>query len=221
MTETEDEKNVIIVNFKAYSEATGEKARHLAEACEKARQETGKEIVIAPSHVDLLRAEHLDIEVFSQHLDPLSPGSRTGSTTAQQAKKAGATGTLLNHSEQRMEELELKESIKRAENQGMTTVVCAQNPEECEKFSKYEPDYIAYEPPELIGGDESVSESKPEVIEEAVERSKVPVLTGAGIKDTEDVKKSIEHGCHGVLVASGVVKAENPHEELLELAEGL
>lgn len=212
---------MIIINFKAYSEATGESARHLAEACEKARQETGERIVVSPSHADLLRAEHLDLEVFSQHIDPVEPGSHTGSATVEEVNSAGATGTLLNHSEQRLDEETLEDAIRIAKEKGLTTVVCAQDPDECERFSSYSPDYIAYEPPELIGGDISVSQSKPEVIEEAVERSSVPVLTGAGIKDREDVEKSIEHGCKGVLVASGVVKAEKPHEEVVELAEGL
>ena len=212
---------MIIINFKAYSQATGNKARHLAEACEKARQETGERIVVSPSHTDLLRAEHLDLEVFSQHIDPVEPGSHTGSVSVEEVKATGAKGTLLNHSEKRLEEETLEKSIKTVREKGLTTVVCAQDPEECERFSSYSPDYIAYEPPELIGGDVSVSKSKPEVIEKAVERSSVPVMTGAGIKDKEDVEKSIEHGCEGVLVASGVVKAEKPHEEIVELAEGL
>lgn len=212
---------MIIVNFKAYEQATGEKARHIAEACEKARKETDEEIIITPSHADLLRAEHLDVEVFAQHLDPVEPGSHTGSVTAEEIVQAGATGTLLNHSENRIEDEKIESAIKRADQKDLTTVVCAQDPEECERLSKLEPDYIAYEPPELIGGNVSVSESKPELIEKAVNRSEVPVLTGAGIKNTEDVEKSIEHGCKGILVASGVIKAEKPHEELLELAEGL
>lgn len=212
---------MIVINFKAYSEATGKKARQLAEACEKARKETGERIVISPSNSDLLRAEHLDLEIFSQHIDPVNPGSHTGSVTVKEVKSAGATGTLLNHSERRLDEETLEKSIEISDDKGITTVVCAQNPDECEDFSSYSPDYIAYEPPELIGGDVSVSQSKPEVIEEAVKRSSVPVLTGAGIKNMEDVEKSMRHGCEGVLVASGVVKAKKPHEEILELAEGL
>lgn len=215
------EEHMIIVNFKAYSEATGKKAREIAEACEKAHQETGEKIIITPSHLDLLRTEHLNVETFTQHLDPEEPGSHTGSITAEAAEQAGATGTLLNHSENRINKEKIEASVQKAREKDLTTVVCAQNPEECRELSKLGPDYIAYEPPELIGGDTSVSESKPELIEEAVNESEVPVLTGAGIKDTEDVEKSIEHGCKGVLVASGVIKNEKPHDELVELAEGL
>ncbi|MFB6144000.1 MAG: triose-phosphate isomerase [Candidatus Nanohaloarchaea archaeon] len=212
---------MIVVNFKAYSQSTGEEAEKLARECEKAMQETGKKIVVAPSAPDLLRTEGLEPETFSQHFDPVGAGSHTGSTNLEEVAAAGAEGTLLNHSEQRMEEERLEKAVEKAREAGLTTVVCAQDPEECGRFSRFNPDFIAYEPPELIGGEVSVSEAKPELIEEAVEKSEAPVLTGAGIKKTEDVRKSIKHGCEGVLVASGVVKADKPREELKELAKGL
>lgn len=212
---------MLIVNFKAYSEANGEKAREIAKACEKASLETGEKVVVSPQHSDIHRVEDLDLKVYGQHLDPVEPGSQTGHTTAEALKASGCSGTLINHSERRIKPEKIKKSVERARKNNITTVVCAQDPEECERFSNYNPDYIAYEPPELIGGETSVSEAKPELIEEAVERSKVEVLTGAGIKNTEDVEKSIELGCKGVLVASGVVKSENPQKAAKELCKGL
>jgi triosephosphate isomerase len=111
--------------------------------------------------------------------------------------------------------------VNAAKSLGLETIVCAQSPDECEKYSEFDPDYIAFEPPELIGGSNPVSEAKPGLIEEAVERSEVDVLTGAGIKSKKDVEKSIELGCRGVLVASGVVKANDIYGEVKELCEGL
>lgn len=213
---------MIVVNFKTYSEATGKDARRLGELCSKAAKDTGEEVVAAPPTEDLLRLDHVDVEVFSQHVDPLEPGSHTGHTLLGNVKEAGASGTLLNHSERRIPPEQIEEAVEMAQRKDLTVIVCAQSPEECEEFSKFSPDYIAYEPPELIGGDTSVSDSKPELIEEAVDKSgDVPTLTGAGIKDTEDVRKSIELGCKGVLVASGVVKAEDSYEEIKDLCEGL
>lgn len=213
---------MIIVNFKTYSEATGEEARKLGEICRKARHETEEEIIVSPATEDLLRLNHVDIPVFSQHVDAADPGSHTGHTLIENVKEAGAKGTILNHSEKRIPEEDIKEAVEKAREKDLTTVVCAQSPEECEKLSKYKPDYIAYEPPELIGGDISVSQAQPELIQRAVRASgDVPTLTGAGIKNTKDVEKSIELGCEGVLVASGVVKSDDPYEELTELSEGL
>lgn len=209
---------MIIVNFKAYSEATGEKAGKLSEQCLKASKESDETVISVPQHTDIGRMKG---EFFGQHLDPVEPGSHTGHTTAEALKASGASGTLINHSERRIEPEKIEESIKRAKEKGLKTVVCAQSPEECGRFSKFEPDFVAFEPPELIGGDISVSSAKPELIEEAVEKSEVEVLTGAGIKSREDVEKSIELGCKGVLVASAVVKAENTYEEILELCKGI
>lgn len=213
---------MIIVNFKTYSAATGEKSRKLGEICRKARNETGEEIIVSPAAEDLLRLDHVDIPVYSQHIDPIEPGSHTGHTLVENVKASGATGTILNHSERRISDEKIRKSIEKAREKDITTVVCAQTPGECEKLSKFNPDYIAYEPPELIGGDTSVSEAQPELIQKAVRASgDVPTLTGAGIKSTEDVEKSIELGCEGVLVASGVIKSEDPYEELINLSKGL
>ncbi|WP_414836814.1 triose-phosphate isomerase [Candidatus Nanohalococcus occultus] len=212
---------MIVVNFKTYSESTGEKADSLAEKCSKARKESGENVIIAPQSPDLLRAKDKEIEVFGQHLDPVNPGSHTGHSLAKALKAAGASGTLINHSERRLKPEKIRKTIEKANEAGLTSIVCAQSPEECEKFSEFDPDYVAFEPPELIGGDVSVSEAKPELIEEAVERSKVDLLTGAGVKTSQDVEKSMEIGCKGVLVASGVVKSEDSYSAVMELCEGL
>ena len=209
---------MIIINFKAYEDATNWKARRLSKKCEKASKESGKKVVSVPQPQDI---RICDGEVFSQHVDGVDTGSHTGSVLAEGVKDSGASGTVLNHSEDRMEKEEIEKSIEKCGEIGLTTVVCAQSPEECEELSKLDPDFIAFEPPELIGGDTSVSQAQPDLIEEAVERSEADLLTGAGIKNREDVEKSIELGCKGILVASGVVKAENQYEKIMELCEGL
>lgn len=210
---------MIVVNFKTYSEASGQNAVEVAEACERASADTGKEVIVCPQPQDLVRID--GIKKFSQHVDPVNPGSHTGHVLTENIKQAGASGTLINHSERRVEPEKIEKAIERCEDQDITSIVCAQSPEECGELSQLGPDFIAYEPPELIGGDTSVSEARPELIEEAVDKSEVEVLTGAGIHSAEDVEKSIELGCEGVLVASGVVKSQNPHESVKNLCEGL
>jgi triosephosphate isomerase len=210
---------MIVVNFKAYSNAVGEKSKEIIEACRKASEDTGERVIVCPQPEDLMRAE--DVESFAQHVDGVNPGSHTGSVLAKGVREAGATGTLINHSENRLRDRAIEASVNAAKSLGLETIVCAQSPDECEKYSEFDPDYIAFEPPELIGGSNPVSEAKPGLIEEAVERSEVDVLTGAGIKSKKDVEKSIELGCRGVLVASGVVKANDIYGEVKELCEGL
>ena len=211
---------MIVINFKAYDNAVGEKSEQVIEACRKVSDDTGERVIVCPQPEDLFRAEN--VEAFGQHVDGVEPGSHTGSILAKGLKEAGATGTLINHSENRLRDRAIEASVNAADSLGLETIVCAQSPEECEKYSRFDPDYIAFEPPELIGGSNPVSEAKPQLIEEAVKRSRdVPTLTGAGIKSREDVEKSIELGCEGVLVASGVIKANDIYGEVKDLCEGL
>lgn len=212
---------MIIINLKAYEEGIGKSSEEIVSICEKAAEETGKQIIVCAQNTDLLRFKDSDIEVFSQHIESVKPGSHTGHTPVEVIVDADADGVLINHSEKRLDKKEIEKVIERAKNHNLTTVVCAQSPEECQIYSEFEPDFIAYEDPDLIGGDVSISEAEPEIIEKAVSASKVPVLTGAGIHNTKDVEGSLEHGCEGVLVASAVVKADNSYEEVLELCEGL
>ncbi len=214
---------MIITNFKLYESATGEKAVALAKIHEEVARETGVDIQVAVQPTDLATiSQQIDIPVLAQHIDPKSFGSGTGHILPESVKMAGAVGTLLNHSERRLEREVLKESIKRAKEIGLTTVVCAESPEEGASFLEFDPDYIAVEPPELIGGDISVSSAQPEIIENAAKLIGTDkLLVGAGVKNGEDVRMAIKLGAKGVLLASGVTKAEDPKAVLLDLVSGL
>lgn len=212
---------MIIINLKSYRQGIGKNSREIVETCEEVSEETGKDIAVCAQNTDLLRFKNSSIEIFSQHIESVELGSHTGHTPVEVVEEAKADGVLINHSEKRLTSKEIKKIVEKTKKHNLTSVICAQSPEECEKFSKFKPDYIAYEDPELIGGNTSISEAEPEMIEKAVSASQVPVLTGAGIHNTKDVEKSIKHGCKGVLVASAVVKSEKPKEIVKELAEGL
>ena len=87
-----------------------------------------------------------------------------------------------------------------------------------------EPTFVAYEPPDLVGSTKtSVIKEKGKVIIESVELARkegIPLIVGAGIKSTEDIRKSLEFGAVGVAVASSIVKSGDPKERLLDLAAG-
>jgi len=218
---------IIIVNAKSYEESMGEKGLRLAEACEEVTEETGVSTAICPHMVDLAWiARRVDVPVLSQHMDAFPPGSRTGWTVAEAVKAAGAKGTLLNHSEHRLLLADIEAAVRRARSVGLATVLCTNNTAVTAAAAALAPSMIAIEPPELIGTGVAVSKAKPEVVERAVEAVKginphVTVLCGAGISTGEDVKAAIELGTEGVLLASGVVKAEDPKKALLEMASKL
>lgn len=213
----------IIVNFKAYKSAIGDNALSLALEHDRIARETGLSFAICVQSTDVYRiAREVSIPVFAQHIDPVKYGSHTGHILPEAMIQAGAFGTLLNHAERNVEYDVLESSIMRAKEVGLFTCVCANTPEAGEKIASFNPDLVAVEPPELIGGDVSVSQSKPTLITDAVNRiGEGKVLVGAGVKNGSDVAKARELGAAGVLLASGVTKATDPYKILTDLAKGL
>jgi len=218
---------IILINFKTYREATGENALKLAQTAEKASLETEVCIGLAPQLTDIAQVARLvTLPVFAQHIDPITPGSFTGHVLPESVKKAGATGTLINHSERRLRLADIDGAIRRAHEVGLVSVVCANNPNVSAAVAALKPDMLAVEPPELIGTGIPVSKAKPEAVSGTVELVKeinpdVVVLCGAGITHGEDVAAALRLGTEGVLVASGVVKARDPYKVLLEFAEAV
>lgn len=214
---------LIIVNFKTYAQATGEKALEMAKMHAKVAKEKGVNIAVAVQAVDLrMVAGEVDIPVLAQHFDLAEQGAFTGHVTAHSLKEMGVRGSLLNHSEKRLGLDDIEETVDFARQQGLMTVVCADTAYSGKAVSELAPDFIAIEPPELIGGDVSVCTAKPQIIMDSVAMiGKGKVLVGAGIKMKEDVQKALEGGASGVLVASGIVRALDPEKVLWELAEGV
>lgn len=217
---------VIVVNFKTYPEASGRKSLELSEVCDKVAAETGSSIAVAPPLMDLaLVARSVDIPVFAQHLDSVASGSTTGHVTVENAKASGAKGTLVNHSERRLKIAEIHEVIDRCRVAGLTTIVCTNNLAVSKASAAMEPDFVAIEPPELIGGDISVTSANPRIVSDTVGAirkigNEVQVLCGAGVKTGKDVSKALELGTDGVLLASGVVKSKDPRATLMDLVGG-
>ncbi|NHI83810.1 MAG: triose-phosphate isomerase [Candidatus Thorarchaeota archaeon] len=216
---------VIAVNFKTYPQATGEKAVLLAQACEKVANEYDFSVVVAPQIADVYRvSKAVDIPVFSQHMDSGEPGRFTGHVLGEALVEAGCSGTLLNHSENRMQLADIEMSLRKAEKLGLYTIVCTNNPLVSVAAASLNPSAVAVEPPELIGSGISVSQSQPEIITGTVDKIRavnkdVVILCGAGISTGEDVKAAIELGSQGVLLASAVAKSDKPEAILRDLAD--
>lgn len=215
-------KPFILINFKTYKEGTGRKALLLANQLAKVKKNK-YEIAIAPSLLMLKEiADKTNLTVFSQHTDHAYLGSFTGRIPAEELKDIGVKGTILNHSERKIPLNFLGEIIGTCKKNGLKTVACASTLSEIKKIAGFCPDYIAYEPEELIGGEISVTEAKPEVIVEAAElikglNSKTKLLCGAGINSKEDLGQALLLGAKGVLISHAVIKAKNPETFLAEM----
>ena len=212
---------LILVNFKTYIEATGKRGVELAKIADKVSRDSGVTIAVAPQFTDLKTVtEAVEIPVFSQHIDPIKPGAYTGHILADAVKAAGASGTILNHSERRIKISEIEEILSLARVSDLASVVCTDTPGVSAAVASLSPDMIAIEPPDLIGTGVAVSKARPELITNAVKRirsanNSVEILCGAGVSTAEDVGKALELGTRGVLVSSSVVKGANP-AQLLE-----
>ncbi len=216
---------IIIVNFKTYLESTGKRAVELAKQAERASKETGVYIAVAPQFTDIKSvADAVEIPVYAQHIDPIKPGSNTGQVLVDAVKEAGAVGTLINHSERQIKLAEIDAVIKMCSNCNIISCLCTNNPVTSASAAYLCPDIISIEPPELIGTGVAVSKAQPEAVTDTIKKVRkvnddAVILCGAGISHGEDVAVALKLGTHGVLVASGIVKAKDPYVVLREFAD--
>ncbi|MEA1930695.1 triose-phosphate isomerase [Halohasta litorea] len=212
----------ILVNLKAYPCDP----IAVAEAAHEVAEESGVRIAVSPQASQISAVAETGVETWAQHVSPNQYGSFTGSTLAEAAAEAGAVGTLINHSENRLKLADIDSSVQAAERAGLETCVCGNNPRQIAAVAALGPDSVAVEPPELIGGDDSVATADPDIVEDAVAAAEgvdesVEVYCGAGISTGEDVIAAEELGAEGILLASGVAKADDPKEALEDLVSGL
>lgn len=217
---------LIVVNFKTYASALGLNAVKLAKAMEKASQDHVRMVAVV-SAFDLSSVVQAapSLEVWTQHLDPVGFGSNTGWLQPDNAIEHGATGTIINHAEHKSEHSRIGKLID-ALPDGFPICACAIDVNEAQALAGMNPTFIAVEPPELIGGDISVTSADPAIVRDTVKavqniNPNVRVLCGAGVKDGNDVRTAVQLGAHGVLLASGVTKAVDVEMVLNDLVNGL
>ncbi|HME18898.1 MAG TPA: triose-phosphate isomerase [Nitrososphaerales archaeon] len=217
----------LVINFKNYREVLGPGSLRLAAAAAKVASKSSAEIIVAPPN-SMLGAvvSKVSIPVFSQSVGGETGEKTTGGDLPEAARAAGAVGTLLNHSEARRPLSELKALVPRAMKSGLKVCLCANGSRESATLSVLGSEYIAVEPPELIGSGVAVSRAKPEAVKATVEAARKSgyrgaILCGAGIVDGDDVRRAIELGADGVLVSSSIVKARDWSMKIGELARSL
>jgi triosephosphate isomerase (TIM) len=220
---------ILVLNFKNYLEVAGQGSVELARAAQDVSKSLKGRIQIVacpPQPAISLVKESVDIPVFSQHVDDAKEGSTTGFFIPELAKSFGAKGSLLNHSEHRIDRPEtIRNLVTRLRKLQMVSIVCARSASEVSDIARFEPDFIAIEPPELIGSGKAVSKENPSIVTESIEAAarfsqNVKVICGAGITDAADVRSALGLGAQGILVASGVIKATSWIDKISELASG-
>jgi triosephosphate isomerase len=205
-------KPLIVINLKTYQQ--GDKAIAIAKKIE----EVDKNIIVGVQASDIYEiAKRTKLKVYAQHVDYFEPGRNTGYILPEAVKKDKGVGTFLNHSEHKLSYETLKKTIARCKKIGLKTLVFANSLKEAEKVQKLHPDYLAIEPPELVGGKKSISKEKPELIKKIKKKIKMKFLVGAGIHTREDVITACKFGATGIAISSAITKAKNPEKKLREL----
>ena len=217
---------MFIINCKNYNEISGEKINKLALIAEKISKKYKIQIALAPPHNLLAAIKKSKLLVFAQHLDDAKVGSTTGYMIPELVKKSKVNGALINHSEHRISPKEITNLVKRLKKLKMKTVICVKNVREAEKYAKLNPTYIAIEPPELIGTGRAISTERPGLITKSLSavkkaRNSTKLLCGAGIMTSDDVKRAMELGSRGILVASGIIKSRNWNRDIEGFAKAI
>lgn len=199
----------------------GEEMLKLARAADKAARKYDVSIIMTPQPSDLylLAKETQNIYLFAQHMDPVVVGRGQGSILPEAIKAAGAVGVMLNHAEKPMSIADLYKAIKRADEVGLATIVCADSIKEAEAIALFAPNIIVAEPTELIGTGQTSDEEYVIATTSAIKRvnPEIQVLQAAGIKNGEDVYRVIKAGADATGTTSGIMKAEDPEAMLEEM----
>lgn len=189
----------------------GQDVIDLAIAADAASEKYDVDIIFTTPVVEIARVKAATkrIHVFAPHMDPIEPGRGLADILPESLVAAGAEGVMLNHVEKPLTFDVLEKTIARANEVGLTTIVCADSMADATKIAGLHPDIIVAEPSELIGTGVSVG---PEYVAAATDCVKkvdenILVLTAAGIANGEDVYNTIIAGADATGSSSGVAKA--------------
>lgn len=203
----------------------GEQMLKLAKAADIAAQKYDVRIILTPQYTDIYRlakeTEH--VLIFAQHMDVLPVGRGLGAVLPEAVKAAGAVGVMLNHAEKPMYISELNKAIKRADEVGLISIVCADTIEEAMAIAHFSPNIIVAEPTHLIGTGQPSDKKYIRETTSAIKKINpdIQVLQGAGISTGKDVYNVIKAGAEATGTTSGIMKAHDPEAMLDEMIQAV
>lgn len=192
----------------------GDQVLELARAADRAARKYDVSIIFTAPVADIRRvaSETENLFVFAPHMDPLPIGRGLADILAESIKAAGAVGVMLNHCEKPLSFSVLRQTILRAKEAGLMTIVCADSIAEAQAIALLSPDIIVAEPTELIGTGKTSDLDYVKASTEAVKsvNPDILVLQSAGISSGTDVYNVIFAGAEATGSSSGIVKAADP-----------
>ena len=203
---------MIVINFKNYK--TGKDVLKIAKRIQKYLP---KAIVAVPASYIGYVAFRTRLTVYAQHVDYQEKDRNTGFLIPEVIKSAGASGSLLNHSEHKISMRDIRVTIERCNKLRLKIIACASTLKQARELKKLKPYAIAFEDPKLVGTGKSITKYKTNDLEKFVsvlKKTKIIPLCGAGISSKEDYDGALKLGCEGVLVSSVVMKSRVPEKFL-------
>lgn len=194
----------------------GDDVLALAKCADFVSSKFNVQIIFTPQTVDipLVAQGTKNLFVFAQHMDSLPVGRGIGSVLPEAIKAAGAVGVRSNHAEKPLALAEIERTIRRADEVGLATLVCAGNLKEVKAIAAMRPNIVLAEAPELIGvGKRSQNDQQAiQKINEIVWKvdPTIRVMHSAGISSGKDVYEIIKLGAQATGSTSGVIKAKDP-----------
>jgi triosephosphate isomerase (TIM) len=199
----------------------GKKAVEFARVADYISMKYDISIIFDPQFVDIPKIveETKNLYIFSQHMDSVEVGRGIGKILPEALKEVGVVGTILNHAEYKLKINEIYKTIKRADDVGIATLVCADSPDEAAAVAQFNPNIILAEPPELIGTGKQVGKLLSDFISETIIKvkkinPKILIGSGAGIKDTEGIRRITKMGIDLTGSTSAVLKSDDPEKTL-------
>lgn len=155
----------------------------------------------------------------AQHMDEIDVGVGMGYASPEILAHKGVKASFLNHAEHPTQVSKLVKTVKKSNELGMITLVCADSIEEARALSMLNPTVMLCEPTQLIGTGTMSDDSYIIDTNKAVKAvsPNIYVLQGAGISSPEDVTKALELGADGTGSTSGIIKAEDPLQMLEDM----
>lgn len=203
----------------------GDVVLKLAKTADRVAAKYDVHIIFTPQYTDIpiIARETENLLVFAQHMDSLSVGKGQGSVLPEAVKASGAVGVMLNHAEKRISLSEINKTIKRADEVGLLSAICADTVEEAAAIAHLAPNIIIAEPPELIG---TGNTSDMSYVKESINIVKsinpeIHVLQGAGISSGIDVYNVITAGAVATGSTSGIIKSRDPEAMVEEMIYSL
>lgn len=192
----------------------GETMVELARAIDASAIRHDVDVILTVGYTDIrpVAGNTKRVKVFAPHMDPLPIGPGSGAVLPEAIKEAGAVGVQLNHAEKPLCMETLEQTIHRADEVGLATMVCADSVEDVRAIAAMSPNVLIAEPTELIGTGTTSDESYVRETIAAVQaiNPNIMVLQAAGISNGQDVYNVIVQGALATGCSSGIAKASDP-----------